>query len=176
MNKMYNYKKLFIAAGILFLISFSALVTVLIGTSGSVATPVDSFTYGRGFSYIKTHLGFSDVQQQLYDSLLNEYHNRTAHMKSSLSESQVSMLEEIAKSNPDTLILKQISEEACAIQSLIRQQTFRHLIEVSQIATAEQKDGLKLLYQEMLTDSKARHGQQQGKGKRPARNRHGRNF
>ncbi|MDO8896658.1 MAG: hypothetical protein Q7V19_03340 [Bacteroidales bacterium] len=173
---MYNYKKLFIAAAILFLISFSALVTVLIGTSVFVAPPADSFTYGRGFSYIRTHLGFNYAQQLVYDSLLNEYQNRTAHMKSLLSESQFSMLEEIAKSKPDTLILRQISEEACAIQSLIRQHTFRHLIEVSQIATEEQKEGLKLLYQEMLTDSKTRHGQQQGKSRRPARNRHGRNL
>jgi hypothetical protein len=175
MNKMRDYRKLFLITGVLFLISFSALVTVLVGNFSSEVNSVNASSYGRGFSYVRTQLGFSEKQQNAYDSLLSEYENRTMRLKVQLMESQVAMLEEISKQDPDTVFLDQISDEACRIQSGIRHHTFRHLIEVSQLATEEQKEGLNLLFREMLTDTKARHGQMQGKGKGSFRNRHRRN-
>jgi len=163
------YKTAFYACLFLLLVTLSAFITVLLKQNSSNEI-TDESAYGRGFAHFRNSAGFDNQQQEKYKQFLIDYRSSIRSEQSELQEKQSIMFEIMAGDDPDTIKLHQISIEASQLQHQIRSVTFRHLMQVREIANEQQRKNLQVLYREMLQES--RHfNSQAGKGRN--RMRHG---
>ena len=157
-----KYKQLFFISLLLLILSLSSTITLWFKQRQAVREKTDQKTeqpYGR----FSQRLGFDQQQRYRYNSLLKEYQQQTISFREDLIAVQEEMLKTLNQENVDTMALDSLSYAAAQLQHLIRTETFRHLLEVKQISSPEQKEALSWLYRELINENKLKYNMRQNR-------------
>lgn len=158
------YKRWFFVSLLLLIACLSTLGSIYWRQINEKKAKVN-LTSDQAFGRFRNHMGFSDKQVVVYNSLLEKYLEHTNTYRNALFQMQEELIRELESDNIDTTRLKKISLEAAHMQHMIRLETFHHLIEIKAISSPDQQEALNFLYNDLMNENRARYGRQHGKGR-----------
>ena len=127
--------------------------------------PVDkSLPDSTGRSFMMREIGFDQEQRQLIGTSMRKFRSDVTPLLEELRILNADLVNEVMKSEPDTLKLHGLCNEIGNLHARMKLETMHHLLDIKYIATPEQNEKLKYFYQEML--SRGEGSQSAGKGNR----------
>jgi hypothetical protein len=132
----------------LVVVNLSALATFLVLFSrNSSATPGENKE--NACNVFRKELGLSPAQTEKVDLILSGYRKSTEPVAESLREYRVLILEELAKTDSDTTLLKKYSDGISLLQSHLQTASVGQYLSLKEICTPEQCQRLSALYFEL---------------------------
>lgn len=117
-----------------------------------------------GPAFMMREIGFDHEQRQQMGINRRNFRNDVAPVMDDLRDLNAELVNEVMKSEPDTLKLQQLCSEIGYLHARMKLKTMHHLLDIKQIATPEQNEKLMYFYQEML--SRGDGGQPDDRGHR----------
>ncbi|PKP20871.1 MAG: hypothetical protein CVU06_10335, partial [Bacteroidetes bacterium HGW-Bacteroidetes-22] len=120
---------------------------------------------GRGFAFVSQQLKLTSDQQEVFYELVDKYRKATDPFYQQLNTLQYEVADELSKAAPDTIQLNRLSDEISLVQSQIKKETNRHIINVKKICSNDQSAMLGQLYRSIIDESATCRGQGSGQGR-----------
>jgi Spy/CpxP family protein refolding chaperone len=120
-----------------------------------------------GPAFMIREIGFDQEQRRQMGTFRRNFRSDVAPVMEELRNVNADLVNEVMKSEPDTLKLQELCSEIGNLHAQMKLETMHHLLDIKQIATPEQNEKLKYFYQEML--SRGDGPQPDGKGHRHRR-------
>lgn len=125
----------------------------------------------RRGGFMARELGFDDNQLQTFHQSRSALREKIRPLRNELHKLNRSLIIEATSENPDTVKCNKLSAQIGNMHTRIKQATYMHIMEVSDIATPEQLENLNDFYLNMFRDDQAFERRGQGKQFRARRGR-----
>jgi hypothetical protein len=132
----------------LVVINLSALVTFLIFFSQNPYRSVQHQPENPGLAF-RNELSLTPSQSEKVTIILTEYRNSAEPLKANIKNYRAQLLDELAKSEPDTTLLNRYVEEICFIQKLMQKTSVHQYMSLKKICNPDQCRRLSGLYFEL---------------------------
>jgi hypothetical protein len=149
---------------ILVIINVSGLITAWILLSKRSAGS-DGMAAGRTCSYMCRELNLSAGQSEKVAAILNTYVEVTKPLADSIRKCRVVLLEELAKGQPDQILLNRCADNLSILQRQMQKTSISQYMELKKICTKEQCLKLSDLYYELYGCRGACKEAGEGKGR-----------
>lgn len=117
--------------------------------------------------FMEHEIGFNEKQSKLFHQSRMHFRDRVDPLRQQLFQLNHRMIMEATSANPDTALCQQLCIQIGDIHTLIKQSTYRHMMEVRAISTPEQIKKLNRFYLEMFNSGTEHGDQSMHKGGKP---------
>ena len=114
----------------------------------SVPAPHSRFQFMKFFD---EELKLTETQKAKFRQSHREHRQNAAPIMENLRQLRVDFLNEVAKTEPDSLVLEQIAVELGKQHTKLKRLTIRHFMQMKNTCTAEQQKNLSKMFREMET-------------------------
>jgi len=109
----------------------------------------------KSVALLQKELGLSNEQIERYETLRRNHHQRTQTLVREIPRLKKEMMDEIFKSNPDTLKVREYSRLIGEKQTEIERITFHHLLDLKELCGEGQAAKLQGLLEEFFQRNKS---------------------
>jgi|WetSurMetagenome_2_1015567.scaffolds.fasta_scaffold433189_2 uncharacterized membrane protein len=134
----------------LLIINLAAISTILFHIISEKRTSVETSAQDKTETLFANELGLSKEQNEGFISAMQKYHQHSREILDEMTARRSEMLEELAKQNPDTLVLHTIAGDIGNLHSTLKLLTIDNFLELKKICTPEQEIKLSGMFKEML--------------------------
>ncbi len=163
MNFFSKNKVVFWLLVFLVVLNLSALATFIIFFSTSSPGP-NEMTPGKSCSNFCRELSLTPDQSAKVSPVLAKYRNQTDPVSASIRDQRLLVLDELAKDDPDTLLLSQYTRNISSLQEQLQKASIHQYFELKKICTPDQCRKLTSLYSELYGCKECGMGKGSGKG------------
>lgn len=163
MNFFSHNKYLFWLLIFLVVVNISALVTMFV-IFPKLSVPEPQRACGNTGKCISEELALSSGQTGKVNQILEKNKNQTQSFRDTILNNRANLLEEIAKPNPDTVIINKYIEAIYSAQKEIQKTSVDQYLALKEICTPEQSERLSNLYFELYGCQGKCKSAGQGKG------------
>lgn len=143
-------------------LGFLIAVVVIVNKQDLQPLPVKrELTEKRG-RFMASELGFNESQLETFHQSRLVLREEIKPLRNELRRLNSLLIVEATSENPDTSKCFQLTEQIGDLHSEIKQVTTKHIIDVSNIATPDQRQKLQQFYMKVFQDDQP--GRRQGKG------------
>jgi Spy/CpxP family protein refolding chaperone len=147
----------------LVVINLSALITFLVFFTHNSTGSAQQLQKNSGMKFRK-ELSLTPAQAEKVDAILSKYRNSTEPITSDIRNYRAQILEELAKENPDTILLNASVEGICSLQKQMQKASVNQYMALKEICNPAQCQKLSALYFELYGCQDKCKGGGQGKG------------
>ncbi len=113
--------------------------------------------------FFREKLNFNQEQMKWFSEYNPVFRQGAQNINIELAKARFQMLEEMSKSESDTVKLNQLSDSIGVLHSSLKKLTFRYYLELKQICNQDQRVRLQLLFRDMFAgDEHMRDGADRG--------------
>ena len=157
-NKVFIWVLIFLV--IVLLTALISLIVFFSDRYNTVYQPQSGNT-GRRFNQ---ELSLTPAQSLKVGAILDEYRTATEPISFNIRNYRAKLLEELANSNPDTILVNKYQDEICNLQKQMQKASVKQYMALKQICTPFQCEKLSALYYELYGFQSQGKGMGRGKG------------
>ncbi len=144
-------------------LGFLIAVVIIVNKQDFQASPVKNNLIERRGRFMENELGFDENQLETFHQSRVELRQKVSPLRNELRRLNNLLIVESTSDNPDTAKCSQLTRQIGNLHTEIKQVTTKHIMEVSNIATTDQKLKLQHFYLDVFQYDQP--GRRQGKGK-----------
>jgi len=144
-------------------VNISALITIIVLVSKKAPVINQQPAINPGNAFTKT-LSLSPGQTGKVETILNNYKNLTEPISMDIRNHRIQILEELAKKNPDKVLLTRNVKEISMLQTQMQDASINQYMALKEICTPDQCQRLSALYYELYGCQGQGPGMGKGKG------------
>ena len=160
---------------ILFVSNLTTIIALVIHKREFHRLPNDTQTINSPVantgSLFRDKLNLSIEQNDIFRNLRRNYNRSARTLSYEMQYERVKMINELSKSNPDTMALNAIANDIGTMHSQLKRLTFKYFLDMKKECNKEQKEKLTEIFEDLLNSDGNVSLPAQGRG-----NRHNRNF
>jgi hypothetical protein len=100
--------------------------------------------------FLQKELGFSPDQEKQADVFRNEYFQHMKPIFTALEQKRITIIEELSKPKPDTLMLNRLSDDCGTLHAQLRRETVKQLLRLRSICKPDQIEKLNILNKKLI--------------------------
>lgn len=150
----------------LVIVNLSALVTYFF-IPGRQARQMCGEDRGSPECILHTHLNLTEEQNKAVDAINEKYLNISRPISTQIKDLRAEILDKLEKTDPDTILIRQITEEVSLFQLQLHRENITHYLELKEVCDPDQALRLSNLYREVYGCPM----HQDGRKHQPQRNR-----
>jgi len=127
---------------------------------------------GKRDHFMVREIGFNEKQNKLFHQSRMHFRDNVDPLRKQLHQLNSRMIMEATSANPDTALCQHLCIQIGDIHTLIKQCTYRHMMEVRAISTPEQMKKLNSFYLEMFNGNNEHDNRSQRGKARMMEDRH----
>ncbi len=147
----------------LVIINLTALITFLVLYNHKPAATDQKQCKNSGMAF-KEELSLSSVQAEKVEVIMSEYRKSTGPLTDSIRNYRSLLLEELAKTSPDSNLLDNYTENISLLQKQMQKASIRQYLSLKEISNPDQCKRLSALYYELYSCQGNCKGMGNGKG------------
>ncbi len=141
---------------ILFVSNLTTIVALIIHkrefhsiSQDSISNKQTVMNNGRLF---RENLNLSIEQNDVFRELRREYNRSARALSFKMQDKRIAMVNELSKSNPDTIVLNSIANEIGEMHSHLKKLTINYFLDMKRECNTEQKDKLAEIFINLLNN------------------------